>query len=73
MTMIIDYIAQSNLDVCIVSETWFKNTDEMWIKISEFNKNRYKIRVHNRVERLGGSLALIYKNGTKVKDIDKGF
>ena len=71
--MIIDYITQSNLDVCVVTETWFKDTDKMWIKSSEFNKNGYKIRVHNRDERQGGGLALIHKNNIKVKDIDKGF
>ena len=47
---LIDILLQFNLDVCTLTETWVKNSDEdkIWIDSCEVNKHGYKFDVCNR-------------------------
>ena len=69
--MLHEYIVNKGIDVCVVSETWFKNNDEdkVWLACSILNRGGNKILTVNRLCRTGGGLALIYNNKLKVENI----
>ena len=67
-----DNIIENKVDACVVTETWLKEHDNIWISSSEFEKNNYIITVENRNERQGGGLALICRSCYRVKECSKG-
>ena len=69
---IIEYLLDENIDFCVISETWLKESDNDWLKQSEFNRNGYKIFSEPRKDRSGGGLALIYCQTYKVAQISSG-
>ena len=36
-----DNIIENKVDACVVTETWLKEQDNIWISTSEFKKNNY--------------------------------
>ena len=67
-----DNIKENKVDACVVTETWLKEHDNIWISNSEFKKNNYIIKVANRNKRQGGGLALICRSCYRVKECGKG-
>ena len=68
--LIVDYLKEINIDVCIVSETWLTEQDAVWLEGCELNKNGYKCNAVNREGRSGGGLAIVYKTQYRVSQID---
>ena len=56
----------------MVTETWLKEHDNIWISNSEFKKNNYIIKVANRNKRQEGGLALICRSRYRFKECGKG-
>ena len=44
-TLIMDNIIENKVDACVVTETWLKEHDNIWISNSEFEKNNYIFKV----------------------------
>ena len=57
---LIEHLGSNDADICIVTETWLNDDDQVWLQSSEFNKNGWKCYNINRQGRQGGGLALIY-------------
>ena len=69
--LIADYLLNEHIDVAIVTETWLKDADDIWLQGCELNKNGYKISCSNRRNRQGGGVALIYKDSLIIKMLKK--
>ena len=67
-----DNIIENKVDACVVTETWLKEHDSIWISNSELQKNNYIIKVANRNKRQGGGLAMTCRSGYRVKECSKG-
>ena len=65
--LIVDYLLNEHIDVAIITETWFKDTDDIWLQGCELNKNGYKITSSNRKIRQGGGVVLVYKDSLIIK------
>ena len=65
---LLHYILEHQIDVCLVTETWLKQEDEIWKQCSCLNWNW---KIMNWVDRMknttAGRLALMYNNGNKVE------
>ena len=70
--LIMDYIIENRIDMCIITETCLSDGDDIWISTSDFSKHNYSITVANRQNRRGGGLALIYKTTQKFTSSKKG-
>ena len=57
-----DNIIENKVDACVVTETWLKEYDNIWISNSEFKKNNYIIKVANRNKRHTSGLG-VYISG----------
>ena len=59
-----DYLQSNDTDICILIETWLQNcnSDEIWFSMTGLNKNKFKMGVSNRMNRLGGGIAIITKS-----------
>ena len=68
----LDHIVGINTDLCILTETWLKNEDSIWLQGCELNKNGWKILSIYREDRTGGSIALVYKSKHNSKMVRKG-
>ena len=65
--LIVDYLLNEHIDVAIITETWLKDTGDVWLQGCEPNKNGYKITCSNRKNRQGGGVALVYKDSLIIK------
>ena len=63
--LIVDYLLNEYIDVAIITETWLKDADDIWLQGCELNKNGYKIS-SNRRNRQEGGVALIYKDSLTI-------
>ena len=45
---LIEHLGSSDADMCVVTETWLNDDDEVWLQGSEFNKNGWKCYNINR-------------------------
>ena len=60
-------IKENSLDICVVTETWLNNLDDIWLDRSEFNYHGYSISNVNIKIGKGGGLALITRRPITVK------
>ena len=67
-----DHIVGNNTDLCILTETWLKNEDSIWLQGCKLNKNGWKISGIHRQDRTGGGIALVYKSKYNSKTVRKG-
>ena len=67
-----DAIFELKADLAIVTETWLKDSDNVWVECCELNKDGLKMDVVNRSERPGGGIAIIHKRNIKVKTSKAG-
>ena len=66
-TLLLDHLVNVKLDLCLITETWLSNSDDVWIATSDIVCNGYKLSNVNRNHRRGGGLALAYKNNLEVR------
>ena len=69
--LIADYLLNEHIDVAIVTETWLKDVDNVWLQGCELNKNGYKISSSNRRNSQRGGVALVYKDCLIIKMLKK--
>ena len=55
-TLVMDKVSESKTDICIITEMWLKDSNNIWIESSEMRKNGYYITTANRKSRQGGGL-----------------
>ena len=60
--LIVDYLLNEHINVTLITETWIKDANDMWLQGCELNKNSYNISCYNRKNRQGGGVALVYKD-----------
>ena len=72
--LLYDYLQSNNSDICILTETWLQNCDnhEIWLEMTDLNKNGFKMGVSNRTNRLGGGLAIMTKSQLGQHKIEEG-
>ena len=71
-TLLLDHLSKVKAVLCLVTETWLQDQDEVWLSCCDIVCNGYKISNVNRQGRWGGGIALIYKQPTTIKIISKG-
>ena len=69
--LIVDSLVNEHIDVAIITETWLKDADDIWLQACELNKNSYKISCSNKKNRQGGEVALAYKDSVKIQILKK--
>ena len=65
--LLLDHLVNVKLNLCLITETWLSNSDDVWIATSDIVCNGYKLSNINRNHRKGGGLALAYKNNLDVR------
>ena len=71
--LLYDYLQSNNSDICILTETWLQNcVNDMWLEITDLNKNGLRMGVSNRSNQLGGGLAIITKSQLGQHKIEEG-
>ena len=56
-------LVEENIDLCILTETWFNSNDMPWLDCSDLNNNGYRMDYSFRNNgKQGGVLAIIYKD-----------
>ena len=62
------YITENNIDLCVITETWIKETDDINLT-NEIPPMGYNIISHPcKTGKQGGGLALTYRNTIKLQD-----
>ena len=69
---LIEHLGSNDADMCIVTETWLNEDDQVWLQSSEFSKNGWKCHNINRRGRWGRGLALIYHDRYQTKCWEQG-
>ena len=67
--LIADYILNTKVNYTVITETWLRDTDDIWTEGSDLNQNGLKIWKRNRTSGIGGGLALITHQHTRVKEV----
>ena len=69
-----DYLQSNDSNICILTEIWLQNcdSDEIWLEMTDLNKNDFKMDVSNRTNQLGGGLAIITKSQLGQHMIEEG-
>ena len=63
---------ENKTDICIVTETWLKEDDKIWLECCDLSKNGYQIHSGNRKNRRGGGLAIISTISIKITLLEQG-
>ena len=66
-TIVMDKVIESKTDICIITEMWLKENDNMWIESTKMKKNGCNINTANRKSRQGGGLAIVHRSYMAVK------
>ena len=58
-----EYIISSNIDLCILTETWLQSTliDDSWVACSALNNEGLRMLTSHRSNRRGGGIAIVFK------------
>ena len=70
--LLLDKLITNKINMCIVTETWLKEQDQLWLETNNLVKNVYKIDNVKRPNRAGGGLAIIYRSSINTKLLKKG-
>ena len=62
---VIDHLEDNQCDICLVQETYLKNSDTA--KVQEIREYGWDIYSSPRAERSGGGIAILYRNGVKLR------
>ena len=66
--LIKDYLTDSNIDICVISETWLQDYDDYWIKACELNRDGYSMVTSRRIGRPGGGWLLFATTDSKLSN-----
>ena len=69
--IILEHLIASKIDVAVVTETWLKDDDGIWLQGSDINKGCYRTYTSNRSMKRGGGLAVVASKNFDVKLIFK--
>ncbi len=65
-------LVEQDIDLCVVTETWLRNSDEQWIEGTELNKDGFKMQNTSRQDgRIGGGITLVYRDVYNIKKIEE--
>ena len=67
--LIADYILNTEANHIVITKTWLRDTDNIWIEGSDLNQNGLKIWKRNRTGGIGGGLVLVTHQHTRVKEV----
>ena len=67
--LIADYILNTKANYMVITETWLRDTDDIWTEGSDLNQNGLKIWKWNRTGGIGGGLTLVTHQHTRVKEV----
>ena len=42
-TNLLDHLVENETDICIITETWLKEDDKIWLECCDLSKNGYQI------------------------------
>ena len=70
-SLLLDELITNKVDMCIVTETWLKDQDQLWLETNDLVLNGYRIDNVNRPNRTGGGLAIIHRSSIDVKLLKK--
>ena len=65
--MLLDKLITNKVDMCIATETWLKDQDQLWLETNDLVLNGYRIDNVNMPHRTGGGLAIIHRSSIDVK------
>ena len=67
--IILEHLTAGKIDIAVVTETWLKDDDGIWLQGSNINKGCYRTYTSNRSMKRGGGLAVIGNKNVDVKVI----
>ena len=66
-TLVMDKVIESKTDICIITEMWLNDCNNIWIESSKMRKNGCDITTANRKSRQEGGLAIVHRSHMTVK------
>ena len=66
-TVLMDKTIHHNIDLCVLTETWLLDIDDIWVQSSDLCKYGYESSMVNRQDRDGGGIALVCRLDMKPK------
>ena len=65
--IILEHLTAGKIDIAVVTETWLKDDDGIWLQGSDINKGWCRTYTSNRSMKRGGGLAVIANKNFDVK------
>ena len=69
--IIFEHLTAGKIDIAVVTETWLKDDDSIWLQGLDINKGCYRTYTSNRSMKRGGGLAVIANKNFDVKLISE--
>ena len=69
--IILEHLTAGKIDIAVVTETWLKDNDGIWLQGSDISKGFYRTYTSNRSMKRGGGLAVIASRNFDVKLISE--
>ena len=69
--IIFEHLTAGKIDTAVMTETWLKDNDNIWLQGSDINKGCYRTYTSKRSMKRGGSLAVIADKNFHVKLISE--
>ena len=70
-SLLLEELITNKVDMCIATETWLKDQDQLWLETNDLVLNGYRIENVNRPNRTGGGLAIIHRSSIDIKLLKK--
>lgn len=67
---LIDFIDENDVNLCVITESWLTPDDAVIRR--ELKIDGYKLECFNRMDRTGGGIAVLYKEGLKLEKVESG-
>ena len=68
---IFEHLTTGKIDIAVVTETWLRDDDSIWLQGLDINKGCYRTYTSNRSMKRGGGLAIIANKNFNVKLISE--
>ena len=69
--IIFEHLTAGKIDIAVMTKTWLKDDDSIWLQGLEINKGCYRTYISNRSMKIGGGLAVITNKIFDVKLISE--
>ena len=69
--IILEHLTAGKIDIAVVTETWLKDDEGIWLQGFDINKGCYRTYTSNRSMKRGGGLAVIANKNFDVKVISE--